>query len=62
VRAKLAHDTRLVPTIAAGSWVFLKAESLRGLAQAKDVRRQDLRQVVGLEPIVEQTGVQIPLL
>ena len=61
VQAKLAHDPRLAETMARGNWHFLKYGPLRALAGAEEVVRHDLRRIVGLEPIIEQSAAQIPL-
>lgn len=61
VRAKLAHDPRLAGAMATGHWQFLKYAPLRTLAMAEEVARHALRQIVGLEPIIEQPEAQIPL-
>jgi hypothetical protein len=61
VQARMAHDRRLHGAMLRGDWKFLKDDSLRSLAGAKEVARHDLRRIVGLDPIIEQEEAQIPL-
>jgi len=60
VALKLKRDPRLQHRIAQDNWTFIKFRHLRRMA-AEITRRADIEVYLGLDPIVEQEKVQIPL-
>lgn len=58
---KLRRDPRLTAAVREGGWRFIKFRHLRRLMAEKDLDRYAFKTVVGLDPIVEQEGAQIPL-
>ncbi len=58
---KLKRDPRLTSAVEADAWQFIKFRHLRRLKAKKDLDQYDLRTVLGLDPIVEHEGAQIPL-
>lgn len=57
---KLKRDPRLRQAIERDHWVFIKYRHLRRMAAEID-QRADIEVYLGLDPIVEQAQVQIPL-
>lgn len=58
---KLQRDPRLSSAVEADDWQFIKFRHLRRLMAEKDLDRYAFKTVLGLDPIVEQEGAQIPL-
>jgi hypothetical protein len=58
---KLQRDPRLASAVYAEGWQFIKFRHLRRLMAKKDLDRYAFKTVLGLDPIVEQEGAQIPL-
>lgn len=58
---KLKRDPRLASAVAAQQWQFIKFRHLRRLKAKKNLDHHDLKTVLGLDPIVEREGAQIPL-
>jgi len=61
VDLKLQRDTRLGRAVEAGGWQFIKFRHLRRLMKEDDLDRYAFKTVLGLDPIIEQEGAQIPL-
>ena len=61
IDCKLRRDPRLAAVVNAGKWQFIKFRHLRGLLERDDLDRYALNTVLGLDPIVDQEGGQIPL-
>ena len=57
---KLKRDPRLQQSVERDHWVFIKFRHLRRMA-AEINQRSDIEVYLGLDPIVEQAQVQIPL-
>ena len=60
VALKLKRDPRLQQAVERDRWVFIKFRHLRRMA-AEINQRADIEVYLGLDPIVEQAQVQIPL-
>ncbi|RLC82221.1 MAG: hypothetical protein DRI61_02735 [Chloroflexi bacterium] len=45
-----------------GNWQFIKYRHLRRLAAEESIDRYSLQKIIGLDPVVERPGAQIPLL
>jgi len=58
---KLQRDPRLASAVERDSWQFIKFRHLRRLMAKNDLDRYAFKTVLGLDPIVEQEGAQIPL-
>jgi len=58
---KLQHNPLLRRAVAEGAWQFIKYRHLRRIVAATDLTRHDLKRIVGLDPIIEHSGAQIPL-
>jgi len=58
---KLQRDPRLTAAVENDQWQFIKFRHLRRLTAKDDLDRYALTTVLGLDPIVEQEGAQIPL-
>jgi hypothetical protein len=61
VRYKLERSPLLRKAMEAGNWHVLKANHLRSWAAHEEVSLADLEPLLGLDPIVERTGDQLPL-
>ncbi len=61
VSYKLAHNPLWQRAVEEGGWRFIKYRHVRQLAAQDEVDEYQLRTIVGLDPIVEQEGAQIPL-
>ncbi len=42
-------------------WQFIKYRHLRRLATEKTIDRYSLQKIIGLDPVVERPGAQLPL-
>ena len=58
---KLAHNPIWQRAVDEDGWHFIKYRHVRQLAGEPDVDEYVLRTIVGLDPIVEREGAQIPL-
>ena len=58
---KVQRDPRLARAVTEDGWQFVKFRHVRRLHTEKDLDRHALKTVLGLDPIVEQEAVQIPL-
>ncbi len=58
---KLQRDARLASAAKVGDWQFIKFRHLRRLMEKGDLDRYAFKTVLGLDPIIEQEGAQIPL-
>jgi len=58
---KLQRDPRLARAVERDGWQFIKFRHLRRLVARDDLDRYAFKTVLGLDPIVEQEGAQIPL-
>jgi hypothetical protein len=58
---KLQRDPRLASAVKRDGWQFIKFRHLRRLIAKDDLDRYAFKTVLGLDPIVEQEGAQIPL-
>jgi hypothetical protein len=58
---RLETDLLLRRALAEGRWQFIKLNHLTRLSQKQKVHRQDLKQIVGLEPLIESPDTQLPL-
>jgi hypothetical protein len=58
---KLQRDPRLTSAVKRDGWQFIKFRHLRRLMAKDDLDRYAFKTVLGLDPIVEQEGAQIPL-
>ena len=58
---KLQRDPRLAAAVEEDDWQFIKFRHLRRLLARDDLDRYALSTVLGLDPIVERDGAQIPL-
>ncbi|MGC9333256.1 MAG: hypothetical protein ACP5JJ_03850, partial [Anaerolineae bacterium] len=61
VNYKLTHNPLWQQAVDQGGWRFIKYRHVRQLAAQADVDEYALRTIVGLDPIVEKEGAQIPL-
>jgi hypothetical protein len=61
INYKLQHNPLLRRAVAEGAWQFIKYRHLRRIVAAPDLTRHDLKRIVGLDPIIEHSGAQIPL-
>ncbi|MGD8399016.1 MAG: hypothetical protein PVG11_09185, partial [Anaerolineae bacterium] len=61
VREKLAHNPLWQRAVEGAGWRFIKYKHVHQLAGEPDVDEYVLRTIVGLDPIVERDGAQIPL-
>jgi hypothetical protein len=61
VSYKLAHNPLWQQAADQAGWRFIKYRHVRQLAAQDEVDEYTLRTMVGLDPIVEQEGAQIPL-
>ncbi|MGD9028448.1 MAG: hypothetical protein PVG25_01380 [Anaerolineae bacterium] len=58
---KLQRDPRLAEAVEVDGWQFIKFRHLRRLMAKHDLSSYTFKTVLGLDPIAEQEGVQIPL-
>ncbi|MFN2291835.1 MAG: hypothetical protein ACK2UC_11635 [Anaerolineae bacterium] len=58
---KLSHNPLWQQAVDRAGWRFIKYRHVRQLAGQADVDEYALRTIVGLDPIVEKEGAQIPL-
>jgi hypothetical protein len=61
VRYKLERSPLLRQAMDAGNWHIFKANHLRNWAAREEVSLADLEPLLGLDPLVERTGDQLPL-
>ncbi len=61
VRYKLERSPLLRQAMDAGNWHILKANHLRAWAAHEEASLADLEPLLGLDPIVERTGDQLPM-
>lgn len=61
VSYKLAHNPLWQQAVDEGGWRFIKYRHVRQLAAQDEVDEYQLRTIIGLDPIVEREGAQIPL-
>ncbi len=61
LRFRMESELLLRRALAEGQWQFIKLKHLRGLAAKTHLHRQDLDQIVGLEPLIERPETQLPL-
>ena len=61
VRYKLERSPLLRQAIEAGNWHVLKANHLRAWTADEDLSIADLEPYIGLDPLVERSGEQMPL-
>jgi hypothetical protein len=61
VRAKLARSPALRAAMAQGNWHVLKWPLLRRFLAADPPRLEDLEPFLGLDPVAERSGEQMPL-
>ena len=61
VNFKRGRDPRLRRAIAASGWQFIKYRHLRRILTKENLDRHALKQIFGLDPIIERDGAQIPL-
>jgi hypothetical protein len=61
VNYKLTHNPLWQQVVDQTGWRFIKYRHVRQLAAQADVDEYALRTIVGLDPIVEKEGAQIPL-
>ncbi len=62
VSYKLAHHPLWQQIVEEVDWRFIKYRHVRQLVAQPEVNEYTLRTIIGLDPIVEQEGAQIPLL
>jgi len=58
---KMQRDPRLRRAASQGNWQFIKYRHLRRMMSQKDTDRHAFRQILGLDPIIERDGAQMPL-
>ncbi len=61
LRFRTQTELLLRRALAQGEWQFIKLHHLRTLAAKGEPGRQDLAQIVGLEPLIEKPEAQLPL-
>ncbi len=61
VNFRLQRDPRLAQAVASDGWQFLKFRHLRLLLAERELDRNAFKNMPGLDPLVEQGAVQIPL-
>ena len=61
VAYKLERDPRLSQAVAQAGWQFVKYRHLRRILAEEDLDRHLLKQIFGLDPIIERDGAQMPL-
>jgi hypothetical protein len=61
VSYKLAHNPLWRAAVEEAGWRFIKYRHVRQLAAQAEVDEYALRTIIGLDPIVEQEGAQLPL-
>ncbi|UCC61624.1 MAG: hypothetical protein JSV36_12550 [Anaerolineae bacterium] len=58
---KLQRDPRLRQAVARAGWEFIKYRHLRRIVAEETLNRHMLKQIFGLDPIIERDGAQMPL-
>lgn len=61
VAFKLQHDPRLRRAVVKAGWQFVKYRHLRRILAEESLERHVLKQIFGLDPIIERNGAQMPL-
>jgi hypothetical protein len=61
LRFRMESELLLRRALAEGEWQFIKLRHLGTLAGREKLNRQDLAQILGLEPIIERPEAQLPL-
>jgi hypothetical protein len=61
LRFRMETELLLRIALADGGWQFIKMNHLRALSEKKAVNRQDLQNIIGLEPLIERPDAQLPL-
>lgn len=61
VTYKLQRDPRLRRAIAEAGWQFIKYRHLRRILAEENLDRHALKRIVGLDPLIERDGAQMPL-
>lgn len=61
LRYRIAAELLLRRALDEGGWSFIKLKPLQTLCSKEQVVRQDLTQIVGLEPLIESPEAQLPL-
>ncbi len=61
VAFKLQRDTRLLKAVTRDGWQFIKYRHLRRILAEESLNRHVLKQIFGLDPIIERDGAQMPL-
>ena len=61
VAFKLQRDPRLRKAVTEANWQFVKYRHLRRILTEEDLERHVMKQIFGLDPIIERDGAQMPL-
>ena len=61
VAFKLRRDPRLRRALTEANWQFIKYRHLRRILAEENLDRHVLKQIFGLDPIIERDGAQMPL-
>ncbi len=61
VALKLQRDPRLRQAVGRGGWQFIKYRHLRRILAEENLDRHVLKQIAGLDPIIERDSAQMPL-
>ena len=61
VRYKLERSPLLRQAVEAGNWHMIKANHLRAWPRPRSCRLDDLEPYIGLDPLIERSGEQMPL-
>jgi hypothetical protein len=61
LRFRMETELLLRRALTEGEWQFIKLSHLRALAGREELDRQDLAQIVGLQPLIESPEAQLPL-
>jgi len=61
VAFKLRRDPRLGKALIEANWQFIKYRHLRRILAEENLDRHVLKQIFGLDPIIERDGAQMPL-
>jgi len=61
VAFKLQRDPRLLKSVTKAGWQFIKYRHLRRILTEEDLDRHVLKQIFGLDPVIERDGAQMSL-
>jgi hypothetical protein len=61
VALKLRRDPRLGKALAKANWQFIKYRHLRRILAEENLDRHILKQIFGLDPLIERDSAQMPL-